>query len=58
MNEVTILLFKDGESVIALLGDSLQDGTSGVGKNSADALRNLATQLEEEGVVEEVDSWL
>lgn len=58
MTEVTVLLFKDGEQVIALLGDNLQDGTSGVGNNPADALRNLATQLEEDGIVEEVSSWL
>jgi hypothetical protein len=59
MNEQTaVLLFREGNQVCALYGQDLHDGTVGVGKTSAEALRNLATQMEEEGIVDEIDSSL
>jgi hypothetical protein len=58
MEQVQILLFKTDNQICALYGDDLTSGTTGVGKTSADALRNLAEQMEEEGIVDEVDSSL
>ncbi len=58
MEQIQILLFKTDNQICALYGDDLTSGTTGVGKTSAEALRNLADELENDGVVEELDSWL
>lgn len=58
MNQVAVLLFKDNGQVCALYGQDLIEGTAGFGKTTVEALRDLAKQLDEEGVVEEIDSSL
>jgi hypothetical protein len=58
MNQLAVLIFRDGNQVCALFGDNLQDGTAGFGNNTAEALRDLAVQIEDEGIVDELDSQL
>lgn len=58
MSEVTVLLFKDGNQICALYGDNLMDGTAGFGATSAEALRDLAKELEDTDEDKEVDSCL
>lgn len=58
MNQVAVLLFRDGKSICALYGQDLHEGTAGFGNTTVEALRDLAKQMEEEGIVDEVDSSL
>jgi hypothetical protein len=58
MEQQLVSIFREGNQVCALYGASLMEGTAGFGDNTADALRDLAKQLEEEGIVEEIDSSL
>jgi hypothetical protein len=48
MNELQILVFKDGNNICALHGEDLQSGTAGFGSTVTNALRDLARQLDEE----------
>lgn len=56
MEQQLVSIFRDGNQVCALFGVNLMEGTAGFGNNTAEALRDLAKQMEEEGIVEEIDS--
>jgi hypothetical protein len=58
MNNLTILVYRDGDQIVALHGEDLHSGTVGFGASTTEALRELAKQMEEDGVVEELDSCL
>lgn len=46
--EVTVVVVRDGNAIIATIGRDLQVGISGCGDTAADALRDLAAALERE----------
>jgi hypothetical protein len=46
-NEIAIL--RDGNKICALVGPNLQEGLAGFGDTAAEALRELAQQVEEHG---------
>lgn len=48
MNQLQVLIYKDGNQIVALYGDNLQDGVAGFGGTVTNALRDLARQLDEE----------
>ena len=43
------MLARDGNKIMALVGPNLQDGIGGFGDTIAEALRNLADNMEKEG---------
>jgi hypothetical protein len=48
MNEIQLLVFKDGNQIVALHGEDIHSGTAGFGTTVPNALRDLARQLDEE----------
>jgi hypothetical protein len=44
----TVALMRDGNQIVAMLGPDLQTGIGGFGDTAADALRDLAAQIEVE----------
>jgi hypothetical protein len=42
----TVALMRDGNQIVAMLGPDLQTGVGGFGDTAADALRDLAAQME------------
>jgi hypothetical protein len=58
MNQVSILLYRDGNEFCALLGDNIQDGKAGFGRTIPAALRNLANELEDENALTEIEACL
>jgi hypothetical protein len=56
--QLTILVYRDNGQVCALFGDNIQDGTVGIGNTTAEALVDLAKAMEDEGITDELDSWI
>ncbi len=45
---LTVEVVRDGNAIIALIGENLQDGVSGIGNTIPEALRDLAAAIERE----------
>ena len=48
MREI-VMLYRDGDQVCALIGENIQEGITGFGHTTGDALRNLAKAVDREG---------
>jgi hypothetical protein len=46
VTSATVTLMRDGNQIVALLGPDLQAGIGGFGDTAAEALRDLARQME------------
>lgn len=50
----TVLIYRDGDQICALIGENLQTGVAGFGSTAGDALRDLAQAVDREGWLQNI----